>query len=277
LTAATLLVALTFVPACKKAAPTETPDTAVAEPVDADDEQPDEPDQAALPAQDPDPAEIAALYDRYLKGDYEAVAQEAEALSAGLTADTQVRALALALAIQALAAVQGVPEDGHAAAEQAVSAADRLGDPEVQQLAYTAHGAYLVRVHEAERGQGELETALGFAGPYLALANLMLGEAHLNQAFGLGDEDMKIMNPGRLDDSRTAYQAAVDASDGLVQAHAHGGLAVVAKYKNDKPAICVHAQQAEDIYVAGGAVDYVREIPSMLAKDGRCKDFKKAK
>lgn len=273
LSALTVLT-LAFTPGCKKTNETATPDDvtnhddAVAEP---------EQDPQALPAQDPDPAEIATLYARYLQGDYEAVASEADSLRAGLTADTQVRAHALASAIQALAAIESVPENGQAAAEEAVANGDRLGDAEVQQLALIAHGAYLVRVHEAANGQAELEQALALAGPYAALAQLMLGEAHLNQAFGIGDEEDKIQNPARLDDARAAYQAALDGGSDILKAHAHEGLAAIAKYKNEKEAICTHAQEAENLFAAAGATDYVREVPQLLANDGRCKGFTKAK
>lgn len=273
LSALTVLT-LAFTPGCKKTNETATPDDvtnhddAVAEP---------EQDPQALPAQDPDPAEIATLYARYLQGDYEAVASEADSLRAGLTADTQVRAHALASAIQALAAIENVPENGQAAAEEAVANGDRLGDAEVQQLALIAHGAYLVRVHEAANGQAELEQALALAGPYAALAQLMLGEAHLNQAFGIGDEEDKIQNPARLDDARAAYQAALDGGSDILKAHAHEGLAAIAKYKNEKEAICTHAQEAENLFAAAGATDYVREVPQLLANDGRCKGFTKAK
>lgn len=273
LSALTVLT-LAFTPGCKKTNETATPDDvtnhddAVAEP---------EQDPQALPAQDPDPAEIATLYARYLQGDYEAVASEADSLRVGLTADTQVRAHALASAIQALAAIESVPENGQAAAEEAVANGDRLGDAEVQQLALIAHGAYLVRVHEAANGQAELEQALALAGPYAALAQLMLGEAHLNQAFGIGDEEDKIQNPARLDDARAAYQAALDGGSDILKAHAHEGLAAIAKYKNEKEAICTHAQEAENLFAAAGATDYVREVPQLLANDGRCKGFTKAK
>lgn len=273
LSALTVLT-LAFTPGCKKTNETATPDDvtnhddAVAEP---------EQDPQALPAQDPDPAEIATLYARYLQGDYEAVASEADSLRVGLTADTQVRAHALASAIQALAAIENVPENGQAAAEEALANGDRLGDAEVQQLALIAHGAYLVRVHEAANGQAELEQALALAGPYAALAQLMLGEAHLNQAFGIGDEEDKIQNPARLDDARAAYQAALDGGSDILKAHAHEGLAAIAKYKNEKEAICTHAQEAENLFAAAGATDYVREVPQLLANDGRCKGFTKAK
>ena len=270
LTALTLIVAC----GCEKTKETANPDevTTNTDPV----EEPEK-DPAALPPQDPDPAEIAALFDRYLKGDYEAVASEAETLRGGLTADTQVRAHALASAIRALAAIENVPEDGKAAAEEAVSNGDRLADPEVQQLAHIAHGSYLVRVHEAANGQTELEAAVALTGPYGPLAQLMLGEAHLNQAFGSGDDEDKIQNPAKLDDARTAYQAALDGGSDIIKAHAHEGLAAIAKYKNEKEAICTHAQEAENMFVAAGATDYVREVPQLLAGEGKCKAFTKAK
>lgn len=267
-----LSLTLAFAPGCNKDKETAKPDevTTNTDPV----EEPEK-DPAALPPQDPDPAEIAALYDRYLKGDYEAVASEAESLRAGLTADTQVRAHALASAIRALAAIENVPEDGKTAAEEAVANGDRLADPEVQQLAHIAHGSYLVRVRDAAAGQAELEAALALAGPHAALAQLMLGEAHLNQAFGVEEED-KIENPAKLDEARTAYQAALDGGPDILKGHAHEGLAAIAKYKNEKQAICDHAQEAENMFAAAGATDYVREVPQLLAGDGKCKTFKKA-
>lgn len=270
----TLLLTLGFAPGCKKPEETAKPDEATTN-TDSVEEPEEEP--AALPPQDPDPAEIATLYDRYLKGDYEAVASEAESLRGGLTADTQVRAHALASAIRALAAIENVPEDGQAAAEEAVANGDRLADPEVQQLALIAHGAYLVRVQDAANGQAELEKAVALTGPYAALGQLMLAEAHLNQAFGIGEDEDKIQNPAKLDDARMAYEVALGSGSDILAAHAHEGLAAIAKYKGDKAEICTHAQEAENMFVAAGATDYVREVPQLLASDGKCKDFKKAK
>lgn len=267
------LATLALTPACKKT-PTETPDSVT--PTDGDTTEPTEPEPEALPAQDPDPAEIAALYDRYLKGDYEAVASEAAALAGTLTADTQIRAHALAASIGALAAAEAVPEDAKAAAEQAIVDGDRLADKDVQQLAHIAHATYLTRVHEAAAAQAELEAALALGGPYDALNRLMLAEAHLNQAFGVGEEDTVIKNPAKLDDAKAQYEAALAGDTPILQGQAHEGLAGIAKYKNEKDAICKHAQEAENLYAANGATDYIREVPSLLAKDGKCKGFKKA-
>jgi hypothetical protein len=272
-----LLTALIFAaPGCKDDKPTTNPDDGTTAGTSTDTPVDPEPEVAALPPQDPDPAEIAAFYDRYLKGDYEALVADAGQLRDGLTADTQIRARALASAIMALAAVEGLPEDGQQAAEQAVADGQRLDDPEVEQLALIAHGAYLVRVQEPAAGQAELDQAVGLTGPYAGLAELTLGEAYLNQAFGVGDEDMKIKDAAKLDDARTHYQAALDAGPEILQAHAHEGLAAVAKYKGEKQAVCDHAQEAENLFVAAGATDYVREVPSLLAGEGKCKGFKKA-
>jgi hypothetical protein len=269
------LSTLVLTPGCKKDKETQNPDQITTN-TGGGNEPEVEPEPTKLPAQDPDPAELAQLYDRYLAGDYDAVVAGAEDLRAKLTSDTQVRAHALASAIQSLAASENLPEDGKSLSEQAVSDGARLEDPEVQQLAHIAHGVFLVRVHEGPSGQAELEKALGLAGPYAALAHLMLGEAHLNQAFGSGDTEDRIENPARLDDARTAYQAALDNGSDILKAHAHEGLAAVAKYKNEKQALCDHAQQAENLYVAAGGTDYVREVPMLLAGEGKCK-FKKAK
>jgi hypothetical protein len=266
------LAALATAPACKKE-PTVSPDE-----VATGDTTPEEvpPEEVALPAQDPDPADIAALYQQYLQGEYEAVAQAATELRASLSADTQIRANALAGSLAALASAEQVPEDAKSVAEQAKLDGERLDDNEVRQLAAIAHATYLVRVHEAPAGQVELEAALGFGGPYQSLNHLMLAEAHLNQAFGEGEEDTQIKHPERLDDAQAAYEAALDGSAPLLDGQAHEGLAAVAKYKRDKEAVCAHAQQAEDLYASNGASDYIREVPSLLAQDSRCKKFKKA-
>lgn len=271
------IAALALAPACKKEPDTTNPDDVAGDGGDAGAETGTEEVEAPpLPEQDPDPAELAALYDRYLQGDYEAVAAEAEALRGGLTADTQVRANALASSIAALAEAEGVPESAKESSEQAVANGERLGDAQVSQLALIAHATYLVRVHEAAAGQAELEAALELGGPYSSLNHVMLAEAHLNQAFGEGEEDTQIKHPERLDDARAQYEAAIDGSSPILEGHAHEGLAAIAKYKREKDAVCEHAQKAEDIYAANGATDYIREVPMLLAKDSRCKGFKQA-
>ncbi|KIG18948.1 hypothetical protein DB30_06559 [Enhygromyxa salina] len=268
------LAALAVAPACKKE-PTVQPDEAATGDGDVEPEEAP-PELEPLPPQDPDPAAISALYQRYLQGEYEAVASSAAELRDTMTADTQVRAHAMAGALMALAAAEAVPEDAKAAAQQAVADGERLGDVEVQQLAAIAQATYQVRVHEAAAGQAALEAALALGGPYKSLNNLMLAEAHLNQAFGEGEEDTQIKHPERLDQAKAAYEAAIDGTAPLLDGAAHEGLAAVAKYQRDKDGVCLHAQQAEDLYAANGANDYIREVPSLLAADSRCKDFKKA-
>jgi hypothetical protein len=267
------LTALAFAPSCKKEETTK-PDDVTSN--DTGTEPEPEEDEGKLPPQDPDPPELAALYDRFLKGDYEAVATEAETLRVDLTADTQIRAYALASSIRALAAMQNVAEDGRSPSEEAVANADKVADPEAQQLAHIAHGAYLVRVQDAATGQAEIEAAVSLPGPYAAFGQLMLAEAHLNQAFSAEDDDT-IQNPAKLDDANTAYQAALAAGSDIIKAHAYEGLAAIAKYKGEKEEICMHAQEAENMFVAAGATDYLREVPQMLAGEAKCKKFKKAK
>jgi hypothetical protein len=260
------LAALAFTPACKKE-PTQNPDD-VAD--TGTDPEPEPEGPPPLPAQDPDPAEIATLYARYLQGDYEAVAAEATALAAAQTADTQLRAKSLAASIAALASAETVPENGKAGSELAIVDGDRLADVEVQQLAHVAHGTVLVRSGDAAGGQTELEAALALAGPYGALTHLMLAEAHLNQAYGEGEEEDQIKAPERLDTAKAEYEAALTATEPILQGQAHEGLAAVAKLKGEKDAICTHAQEAENLYAANGATASIREVPSILAKDGKC-------
>ena len=280
--ALTFALALTLSAGCKKTEDSQNPDesagesgevAATGEGAEGEGEAEAEP---ALPEQDPDPSELEALYTRYLQGDYEAVVAEAEALRAGLSADTQIRAHAIASSIAALAQAENVPEDAQASSEQAVADGERLDDPQVRQLGHIAHATYLVRVHEAAKGQAELDAALKLGGPYDGLNYLMLAEAHLNQAFGVGDEETQIKDPAQLAEARSMYEAALASGDALLLGHAHEGLAGVAKYKNEKDKICEHAQAAEDAYASASATAYIREVPALLAKSGRCKDFKAA-
>ena len=267
-----MLATFAFTPACKKE---ET-----VNPQDVKDEPEPEPEPEGpppLPAQDPDPAEVAALYTRYLQGDYEAVGSEATTAAGAQTADTQIRAKALLSSISALAASETVPENGKSGSEQAVIDGDRLADPVVQQLAHIAHGTVLVRSGDAAGGQAEIEGAVALEGPYKSLGYLMLAEAHLNQAYGEGEEEDTVKDPARLDSAKAQYEAALAATEPILQGQAHEGLAAIAKLQGDKEGICTHAQEAENLYAANGANDGLREVPGILAKDGKCKKFKKVK
>ncbi|MCA9700319.1 MAG: hypothetical protein KC431_22525, partial [Myxococcales bacterium] len=237
--------ALILAPACKKTE-TQNPDQANTDGTGGGDtsDEPDEPDLPAVPPQDPDPAELADLYNRFLIGDYEAVANDAAELRATLSADTQIRANALAASIQALAASKIIPENAKDPSEEAIAAGDRLGDAEVLQLAHTAHAAYLIGVLEAEAAQTELEAVVGSQGAYGMLARLYLARAHYNQAFGTGEDDTRVVNPGKLDEAAAQFQAVIDNGSDPLKAHAHVGLAATADYKNDKAAACAAAEQA---------------------------------
>jgi hypothetical protein len=65
-----------------------------------------------------------------------------------------------------------------------------------------------------------------------------------HQAFGEGEEGNQIKAPERLDTARTEYEAALTATEPILQWQAHEGLAAIAKYKGEKDAICTHAQEA---------------------------------
>lgn len=233
--------------------------------------------QPGLPEQDPDPAELATLYERLLKGEYEAVAADAAELRATLTGDTKVRANAIAASLQAMAAAKIIPENGEEPAQEAVNAGNRLGDEEILQLAHAAHAVYLIGVHEAPQAQEELEEVLRHESPYVLLARLHLAEAHLNQAFGVGEDDTKVVAPERLDDAAKEYQAVIDSGgEALLVARAHEGLAAVADYKRDKETACAELQKAEDMFAAAGAVAFLRDNISHHAGALRCKNFKAA-
>ncbi|NVB38365.1 hypothetical protein G6O69_11035 [Pseudenhygromyxa sp. WMMC2535] len=267
------LLTLALAPACKKDGETQNPDEAAAEPqadenLDAAAEQEAAP---ALPAQDPDPAELADLYARLLIGDYEAVASDAAELRATMTADTQIRANGLLAGIEAMAAAKVIPENGKYPSEEAIIAGERLGDPEVLQLGHAAHAAYLIGVLEATAAQAEVEAVVGNEGAYAELAHLVLAQAHFNQAFGTGEEDTKIVNPGELDAAAAEYEAVAASSDPAIQAQAHEGLAVVYNNKSDKAKTCEHAATASELYTSAGASQDLLEGITYLADKAKCK------
>jgi hypothetical protein len=265
-----LALGLLALPACKKEE-TETPeDVTKPEP----EPEPD-PGPPPIPPQDPDPPEISALYERLLAGDYEAVATEAGTLRGTLTADTKIRANALAGAIQALAAAESIPENAKEPAEKAVADGDRLADPEVQQIALIAHAAYLIGVQDNVQAQAQAEKAAALAGPRVGHAQLMVATAHLNQAFGADAEGNEtVVAPEKFDAAYTAYEAAAADAAPLIQARAHEGMAEVDRRratKESKAAGCTHAKTAFDLYGANGATEDLKEGPKTISGTLKCK------
>lgn len=265
-----LALGLLALPACKKTETTPPEDVTTPDP----EPEPD-PGPPPIPAQDPDPPELAALYERMLAGDYEAVATEAGTLRGTLTADTKIRANAMAGAIQALAAAESIPENAKEPAEKAVADGDRLGDAEVQQLALIAHSAYLIGVQDNVQAQAQAEKAIGLAGPRSGLANIHLAEAHLGQAFGADAEGNEtVVAPEKFDAAYAAYEAAAADASPLIQARAHEGMAEVDRRratKESKAAGCTHAKTAFDLYGANGATEDLKEGPKTISGTLKCK------
>jgi hypothetical protein len=261
-----LLAASLALGACKKEEPTTPPDDGgtggVTEP---------EPEGGGeqIPPQDPDPAELAANLEAYELGKYEEVGNALTPLVESWTGDTQMRMNAIGSAILALALTEGLAENAKAPSERAVSLAEKLGDDEVEQYARIAHGAYLLGVEDATGALEELDKAVALDGPRTELAKLFLAEATLNLAF---DAEGKITDKAKLDEAGALYQEVADgASSDIVKAHALEGLAGAHKYKGERDKVCEPAKAAADLYESAGASDYVKEVPSILLSEAKCK------
>ncbi|MFV8751949.1 hypothetical protein ACNOYE_15495 [Nannocystaceae bacterium ST9] len=266
-----LALGLLALPACKKTTDTTTPDDVVK----PDPEPEPDPGPPPIPPQDPDPPEIKALYERLLAGDFEAVATEAGTLRGTLSGDTQIRANAMAGAIQALAAAESIPENAKEPAEKAVADGDRLADAEVQQLALIAHAAYLLGVQDNVQAQAQAEKAAALAGPRVGHAKILVATADLGQAFGTDEEGTeKLVAPEKLDSAYAAYEAAAADPSGLIQARAHEGMAEIDRQratKESKAKGCEHAKQAFELYGTNGATEDLREGPKTISGTLKCK------
>lgn len=226
-------------------------------------------DAPAVVPQDPDPPELAQALSSFVRGDMTAVTGAMEPLMGSLTEPSQARANGIASALFALATAEELAENAKEPAENALAKAAQVRDPEVSQLAHLAMGAHHVGVGDGAAAQAEFEAALAQSGPNAALANLYLAQAHVAQAF---DESDKLVNPGKLDEAEKAYQAAIDGSeDAAIKGRGLSGLAAVAKFKGKLADVCTHAAAAAEQLAAGGATDYLTEVPSILSNDAKCK------
>ncbi len=271
----TLLAAVLAAPACKKdgAASTTPPaeEGQDAAATSADDEPED-------PPQDPDPAELTAAFETYLRGDPQAVVASLEPAIAGWTGDGKIRARAMGQALLALARAEDVVEQAQSHAEAAVAEAGRLHDPQVTALARAAAGVYALGVEDFDTAVTELSAAAEARAPAAtrALVSILLGQALIGRAYGPGGGS-KLQNPEDLDRAKAAYAAALEAAAGspqaaLLEGRAHEGLAAVAKYQGDHDALCEHARAAGERLAAGDATDRLAEGPRLLAEAGRCTD-----
>lgn len=246
---------------------TESPDQAT--PAQQDGAQEAAADPAGLPEQDPDPAELAAALQDYEQGNYDAVKSAMEGLLPQLEGDTKVRANIIANAWFAMAVAEEFPENARDHVDTAMANVDRLGDPEAEQIARLARGAYLIGVAEFNEAETELAKAESLEGPGKELALLLHAQAILNQAF---DENDRIQDPAKLDVAAKSYQAVLDTSEApTIKGRAEAGLAAISNFKNAKDEVCTHATAAAEHYEAGNASDYLKEVPSLLKSSAKCK------
>lgn len=219
--------------------------------------------------QDPDPPELAANLEAYELGKYEEVGNALTPLVESWTGDSQMRMHAIGSAILALALAENLAENAKDPAERALEIAAKLGDDEVEQYGRIAHGAYLLGVEDTPAALDELDKAVALDGPRTELAKLFLAEAKLNSAF---DAEGKISDRTKLDEAAALYgEVAEGSSADIVKAHALEGLAAAHKYKGEKDKVCEHAKAASELYEATGASDYVKEVPSLMMSEARCK------
>jgi len=225
--------------------------------------------EPALVPQDPDPPELATAMKNYEQGDYEKVKTDMEALLPSLEGETKVRAKVIANAWFAMATAEEFPENAHDHVEIAMAGLPKLDDPEAEQIARMANGAYLLGVAEFAEADAELAKAEALEGSAKLVAKLLHAQSVLNQAF---DENDRITDPTKLDAAATGYQEVLDgAQEPTLKGRAAAGLAAIAKYQGKKEDVCTHATTAAEHYEAGGASAYLKEVPSLLKKDAKCK------
>ncbi len=225
---------------------------------------PEAPARPTLPPQDPDPDALHVAKLDFERGDFPAVAAALGPLVTSLTGDTQIRAHGIAMALLSLSAGAEIAEMGKENSEIALTDAARLGDPEVQQYARLAHGAYLVGVMEATEAESDLTVAVNLEGTAQNLARLYLARALLGQAF---DEENKLVNPGMLGKAKAQYETVLEhAATEAMQGRAETGLAALAKHRKDRAARCSSAASATRHFLAAEASEYLKEAPQILAK-----------
>lgn len=238
-------------------------------------EDPEAPPTFDVP-QEPDPAEIVAARELYLKGDYPAVLELLTPIRDDLEARSQYRASGLAAGWLALAHARDVVENAEPHAKYAKEMAEKTRDPEVITVAGLAEGVVFLGFEDYSSAVSVLEAAAATKAPptELALAHGFLGQAFIGRAYGAGG-GAKLQNPEDLDRARDTYQAGLALAPSSPVADAllgklHEGLAAIGKYQGKYDQLCEHALAAREKYTAAGASDYLLEGPGILIRDGRC-------
>ncbi|RMG95417.1 MAG: hypothetical protein D6705_13710 [Deltaproteobacteria bacterium] len=228
------------------------------------------------PPQDPDPPELRAAFEAYLRGDPEAAVAALDPVLGTWEGDGRIRARAMGHALLALARAEDVVEQAEPHARAASEEAAKLHDPEVTAHARLAEGVFALGVEHFDDAVAALEAAASAEAPaeLRALAQILLGQARIGRAYGPGGGS-KLLHPEDLDAARAAYEAALALADGtptaaLLEGRAHEGLAAVAKYKGEHEALCEHAAKASERLAAAEATERLREGPRLLAEAGRC-------
>lgn len=237
----------------------------------------EEPKAEPPPPQDPDPAELAQGVHQVLTGNYEQGIGILDPIYTGMREPSQYRASGLAGGWLAVAHAQTVFENADAPGQYALEMAGKLQDPEVEATAKVGRGAFLLAQEDYDAARQALEAAAAAAPGTApgALAHLLLAESHIGSAFGSAS-NTQIENPAELDAAKLSYEAAVAAAEkagserDILLGRAKEGLAAVAKYKSDKPAICANALEAVEHYKAAGASTFLLDGPSDLATAEKC-------
>lgn len=241
----------------------------------------DEPTPEPPPAQDPDPAELAQGVHQVLTGHYEEAIGILDPIYTGMREPAQMRASGLAGGWLAVAHAQIVFENAEAPATHALEMAGTLQDPEVEAAAKLGRGAFLLAQEDYEAAKQALEAAVA-AAPSSApgvLAQVLHAQTLIGTAFGSA-ESTELAKPEDLDAAKQSYETALQAAAGageegeILKGRANEGLAAVAKYKSDKPALCTAAMAAVDQYKTAGASSFLLDGPSRMAGDAKCKKKK---
>jgi hypothetical protein len=108
------------------------------------------------------------------------------------------------------------------------------------------------------------------------LAHILHAESRIGTAFGSAS-NTQLEKPEDLEAAKQSYEAAIAAADKAgnereaLLGRAKEGMAAIAKYKNDKVALCTHALAAIAHYETAGVSEFLSGGPSEMASDAKCK------
>ncbi len=265
------LLTLSLAAGCDKGGDTTPPggDVAPPDPTPAPDPEP-APEPEVTPQDEP-PAEVAEARTQFLLGNYEAVIGAMEPLASSLTGDSQKLGNAMANSWLALAHSDNLVDAAKDPAERAVALATEIRDPAAEQLARTAHAAYLLNVNDPAAAEAEAQKATELEGPETALAKYYLSMAIMRQAFD-SDDGRKLEDKSKLEAAVPIAEAVVaEATDDALKARSDINIAEMKRFLGDKEGSCSALEAAEAAYEAAGASDYLKEVVPIIRKSAKCK------